>query len=92
MRSLLRATLLLGLAMPLAAQTARSTLTLAEALEIAKKNNPTYLQSVTGRTRASAALRPGPCRTPSVWPTFDLQIQPRFGKGSPRTSNMRESG
>ncbi len=56
MRSLLRATLLLGLAMPLAAQ-ARPTLTLAEALEIAKKNNPTYLQSVTGRTRAAAAQR-----------------------------------
>lgn len=57
MRSLLRATLLLMLAMPLAAQAARPTLTLAEALEIAKKNNPTYLQSVTGLSRAAAARR-----------------------------------
>lgn len=57
MRSLLRATLLLTLAMPLAAQAARPTLTLAEALEIAKKNNPTYLQSVTGLSRAAAARR-----------------------------------
>ncbi len=58
MRVLLNALLLAGLAGSAAAQTAtRTTLTLGEALEIAKQNNPTYLQSVTGRSRASAQLR-----------------------------------
>lgn len=50
---------------PLAAQTPapatasaqRSTLSLDEALGIARRNNPAYLQSVEQRTRASAQLR-----------------------------------
>lgn len=56
---LLRSMLLLtGLAAPLAGQTpSRASLTLAEALDIAKRNNPQYLQSINGRTRASAAVR-----------------------------------
>ena len=47
---------------PLAAQTptttaSTSTLSLDEALGIARRSNPTYLQSVEQRTRASAQLR-----------------------------------
>ena len=33
------------------------TLTLDEALALARRNNPTYLQSLSGKTRASAAVR-----------------------------------
>ena len=56
---LLRSMLLLtGLAAPLAGQApSRTSLTLSEALDIAKRNNPQYLQSINGRTRASAAVR-----------------------------------
>jgi outer membrane protein len=57
MRLLLSALLVAGTVVPCAAQTTRTTLTLAEALDIAKKNNPTYLQSISGRTRATAGLR-----------------------------------
>jgi outer membrane protein len=57
MRLILSALLVAGIAMPSAAQTARATLTLAEALDIAKKNNPNFLQSISGRVRASAANR-----------------------------------
>ncbi|MGQ0647450.1 MAG: TolC family protein [Gemmatimonadaceae bacterium] len=39
------------------AQTTGPTLTLEEAVQIAARNNPTYLQSTTGRSRAGAALR-----------------------------------
>lgn len=48
---------LLAPALPLAAQSTRPILSLGDALEIATKNNPAYLQSVTGRTRAVAAVR-----------------------------------
>jgi outer membrane protein len=57
MRLILSALLVAGTVVPCAAQTARTTLTLAEALDIAKKNNPTYLQSISGRTRAAAGMR-----------------------------------
>jgi len=67
--------------MPLAAQTARSTLTLAEALEIAKKNNPTYLQSVTGRTRASAALRSA---YGQLLPSADFSAGASYREGRPQ--------
>ncbi|MFN0097200.1 MAG: TolC family protein [Gemmatimonadaceae bacterium] len=50
--------LLTGLAAPLAGQApSRASLTLTEALDVAKRNNPQYLQSINGRTRASAAVR-----------------------------------
>jgi outer membrane protein len=39
------------------AQAAGPVLTLQEAVELAVRNNPTYLQSTTGRTRAGAAVR-----------------------------------
>jgi outer membrane protein len=81
MRSLLRATLLLGLAMPLAAQTGRTTLSLPEALEIAKKNNPTYLQSVTGRTRAAASLRSA---YGALLPSADVNLGASYREGRPQ--------
>lgn len=81
MRSLLRATLLLGLAMPLAAQAGRPTLTLTEALEIAKKNNPTYLQSVTGRTRAAASLRSA---YGQLLPSADISMGASYREGRPQ--------
>ena len=80
MRVLWRATLLLGLAMPAAAQT-RTTLTLTEALEIANKNNPTYLQSVTGRTRASAAVRSA---YGQLLPSADASFSAGFREGRPQ--------
>lgn len=80
MRVLWRATLLLGLAMPAAAQT-RTTLTLSEALEIAKKNNPTYLQSITGRTRASAAVR---AAYGQLLPSADASFGTSYREGRPQ--------
>lgn len=80
MRALLRATLLLGLAMPAAAQS-RTTLTLNEALEIAKKNNPTYLQSITGRTRASAAVRSA---YGQLLPSADASAGASYREGRPQ--------
>lgn len=81
MHSLLRATLLLGLAMPLAAQAGRPTLTLTEALEIAKRNNPTYLQSVTGRTRAAASLRSA---YGALLPSADFSAGASYREGRPQ--------
>lgn len=80
MRSLWRATLLLGLALPVSAQS-RPTLTLPEALEIAKKNNPTYLQSITGRTRASAALRSA---YGALLPSADASFGASYREGRPQ--------
>ena len=57
-RTIRSAVLVLCAVAPLAlgAQT-RTTLTLDEALEIARRNNPQYQQSLTGRTRAQAGSR-----------------------------------
>lgn len=50
--------LLSVLGAPLGAQSANGpVLTLEEAIQLAVKNNPTYLQSTTGRSRAGAAMR-----------------------------------
>lgn len=54
----LASSLLLALSPSLAwAQAASPVLTLEEAVQLAIRNNPTYLQSTTGRTRAGAAMR-----------------------------------
>ena len=84
MRVLWRATLVLGLAMPTAKPTAaqtRATLTLTEAIEIANKNNPTYLQSITGRTRASAAVRSA---YGQLLPSADASFGTSFREGRPQ--------
>lgn len=58
MRKLWCALLSLAVAMPAAGQGAVGpTLSLEEALTLAKANNPTYLQSGNGRRRADAGLR-----------------------------------
>lgn len=67
--------------MPLAAQAGRPTLTLTEALEIAKKNNPTYLQSVTGRTRAAASLRSA---YGQLLPSADISMGASYREGRPQ--------
>ena len=48
-----------ALSTPARAQDAapRTTLSLTEALDIAKRNNPQYLQSITGQSRARTSLR-----------------------------------
>ncbi len=48
---------LAGLSTGGSAQTAGPTLTLEEAVQLAVRNNPTYLISTSGRTRAGAAVR-----------------------------------
>lgn len=58
MRKLWCALLLVGTALPAAGQGAAGpTLSLPDALSLAKANNPTYLQSTNGRRRADATLR-----------------------------------
>jgi outer membrane protein len=57
-RTFRTALLALAVVAPLALEAqARTTLTLDEALEIARRNNPQYQQSLTGRTRAQANSR-----------------------------------
>ncbi|MBX7118435.1 MAG: TolC family protein [Gemmatimonadaceae bacterium] len=75
-----RTTLLLALAVPAAAQS-RPTLTLAQALDIAKQNNPSYLQSVTGRTRAAAALRSA---YGQLLPSADASFGASYREGRPQ--------
>lgn len=82
MRLLWSALVLIGLTAPASAQTVtRTTLTLPEALDIAKKNNPTYLQSVTGRTRASAAVR---AAYGQLLPSADVSVGTSFREGRPQ--------
>lgn len=82
MRLLWCALLLVGVSAPAAAQTApRTTLTLTEALEIAKRNNPVYLQSVTGRTRAAAGVRSA---YGALLPSADASMGASFREGRPQ--------
>ncbi len=71
----------LFVAAPLAAQGARTTLSLAEALDLAKRNNPAYLQSITGRTRAGAALRTA---YGALLPSADASIGTSYREGRPQ--------
>lgn len=92
MRLLLSALLVAGTVLPAAAQTTRTTLNLGEALEIAKKNNPNYLQSISGRTRAAAAHRTSwgqliPSANASVGATYREGRVEYFG-GVPFGSNV----
>jgi outer membrane protein len=74
--------LLLGVAMPAGAQTAtRTTLSLVEALDIAKQNNPAYLQSINGRTRASAAVRSA---YGALLPNADVSFGSSYREGRPQ--------
>ncbi|HEY3287329.1 MAG TPA: TolC family protein [Gemmatimonadaceae bacterium] len=57
MRHFLTALVVSGVALSAAAQSASNSLTLDDAIGIAKKNNPAYQQQLSGRTRAALALR-----------------------------------
>ena len=80
-RSIRHLFIALCLTTPLAAQGARTTLSLAEALDLAKRNNPAYLQSITGRTRASAALRSA---YGALLPSADASIGSSYREGRPQ--------
>jgi outer membrane protein len=82
MRLMWSALLLISLSAPAQSQAAaRATLTLPEALELAKQNNPTYLQSVTGRTRAAAAVRSA---YGALLPNADVSYGASFREGRPQ--------
>lgn len=74
MRQLLTALVVSAVALTASAQTAPSTLTLDDAVGIAKKNNPVYQQQLTGRTRAALALR-------SAYGAFMPSADASFGTG-----------
>ncbi|MHB8838409.1 MAG: TolC family protein [Gemmatimonadaceae bacterium] len=74
MRQILTALVVSGVALSAAAQSAPSTLTLDDAIGIAKKNNPVYQQQLSGRTRAALALR-------SAYGSFLPSADASFGTG-----------
>ncbi|MBM3906769.1 MAG: TolC family protein [Gemmatimonadetes bacterium] len=74
MRNLLTALVVSGVAASAAAQAAPATLTLDDAIGIAKKNNPVYQQQLSGRTRATLALR-------SAYGAFMPGADASFGTG-----------
>lgn len=73
---------MLGLAAPLAlgAQQA-ATLTLPEALEIARRNNPQYQLALTGRTRAQANTR---AAYGALLPSADANFSSSYREGRPQ--------
>ncbi|HEU4629509.1 MAG TPA: TolC family protein [Gemmatimonadaceae bacterium] len=76
-------------AAPLAAQTPAPTsvgpvLSLNEALDIARRNNPTYLQTVEGRRRASAAVRSA---YGDLLPNINSSFSTQFRQGRPQLIN-----
>jgi outer membrane protein len=82
MRKLLIAVVVTGFAASAAAQAAVSgSLSLEDALAIAKKNNPTYQQQLTGRTRAAAALRSA---YGAFLPGADASLSSGYRQGKPQ--------
>ncbi len=83
MRRLWCLLLAIGFSVPdtVAAQAPRATLTLEEALEIAQRNNPIYLQSITGRTRASAGVRSA---YGALLPSADVSVGGSYREGRPQ--------
>ena len=97
MRHLLRTLALCAIATPLAAQTPTTApaatpaapitgpvLTLDEALGLARRNSPTYLEALEGRRRAGAAVR-------SAWgglmPDVNTSLAASFRQGRPQLIN-----
>lgn len=90
MRQLLCSLALCAVATPLVAQTPAApaatgpVLTLDEALGLARRNSPTYLQALEGRRRASAAVR-------SAWGNLTPDVSTNFGasfrQGRPQLIN-----
>jgi len=83
MRKLLIALVVSGVATSAAAQTSVSgTLSLDDAIGIAKKNNPVFQQQLTGRTRAAAALRSA---YGAFMPSADASLSSGYRQGKPET-------
>jgi len=80
MRHFLTALVVAGSALSAAAQSAPGTLTLDDAIGIAKKNNPAYQQQLSGRTRASLALRSA---YGSFLPRADASLGAGYRQGKP---------
>ncbi len=64
-----------------AQEPARATLSLAEALEIAGRNNPTYQQAVLGRSRAQAGVR---AAYGALLPSADVSAGGSYREGRPQ--------
>jgi outer membrane protein len=89
MRLLLCSLALCVAATPLAAQTPAPAavgpvLTLDEALNIARRNNPTFLQTTEGRRRASAAVRSA---YGNLLPDISSNFATQFRQGRPQLIN-----
>ncbi len=83
MRNILTALVVSGVALHAAAQSATpSTLTLDDAIGIARKNNPTYQQQMTGRTSASLALRSA---YGAFLPSADASLGSGYRQGKPES-------
>ncbi len=83
MRTLLIALVVTGFAASATAQTAvPGSLTLDDAIGIAKKNNPAFQQAMSGRTRAAAALRTA---YGAFLPSADASLSAGYRQGKPET-------
>ena len=81
MRYLKLTLLALVLAAPLGAQGVPTTLTVEEAVRIAKQNNPTYLEQLIGRRRAENAVRNA---YGAFLPTAGTSMSSSFRQGKPQ--------
>ncbi len=82
MRKLWCALLLAGFALPAAAQSgAGETLSLDEAIALAKQNNPAFQQFITSRRRAEASLR---AAYGTLLPSASTNIGAGFRQGKPQ--------
>ena len=90
MRHLLSALLLVGAAQGAVAQSAvGATLSLDDALALAKKNNPVYLQSMNGRDRSGTALRSA---YGTLLPSASTNFGSSFRQGKPSFFNGVQFG
>jgi outer membrane protein len=82
MRTLWCALLLAGFALPAAAQSgAGETLSLDEAIALAKQNNPAFQQFINSRRRAEASLR---AAYGTLLPTASTNVSAGFRQGKPQ--------
>ncbi len=82
MRKLWSALLLVGFALPAAAQSgAGATLSLDEAIALAKQNNPAFQQFINSRRRAEASLR---AAYGTLLPTASTNVSAGFRQGKPQ--------
>ena len=81
MRRLICTLLLLAAAQPALAQASGPVLTLEEAIRLALRNNPLYLQSTTSQQRAGAALR---AARGQLLPQFSTSFGSSYREGRPQ--------